>query len=1011
MSVDLFVSYARKDDRPAASGESGWIMAFVSALQTEHRRYSTVDLSMFVDHDAVQLAEDWDLRIRGSLRASSLMLAFISPSYFASAWCELEWEQYVQQESERALSGEGVLPLYLLSVPGLEAGLVENGSAWSNDLARRQWHDLRASRLQGLVAFDAAPLQRSIELLDQQIALLLERARRALGARGNVDRSNANFVGRRKELRRLRSLLTADTAPGSIVAVHGLGGLGKTTLVTQYAHQFAGEYPGGRWVVRCERQHDLAAALLQLASPLAIEFTDSERRDPERAFGRLMTELERRTFAVGPAPKLGPACLLVLDNVDDPALLAPTQVDRLPKKPWLHLLVTSRLGKDALYAGEADRAFVAIDELPDTDAVLLIEGHQPAQQFASAAERRAARTIVRRLGGFALVVEAVAVFLGLNPDVSCAAFSERLAAEGLDAPESLAADAGVANLMRHREKQLSVVFAPLRAQLSEPEQFVLDAASVLPPDCIALPWLQSWAAARYPQLLAAKPGYAAPWPQLLRRLLGRRLLVATDDAAPDGSPRTARMHRLLQEWNAGRDGFPRAALMADVQNTARTRLEALNTGWSVPAARWELEPLAAAAAQRLAANDPGASAFAVRVVYLLQQSARFAQAEGLLRDALVLEQGASSGTSSPGLALVKGSLGGLLMATARYAEAEPLLRDVLAADEAALGGADPKLATDCNNLAALLMVTARFEEATELYLRALTAYEQAYGPDSIESTATLNNAGQLLQSQNRVDEAEAIMRRAVAIQAKHLAADDPRRAVALLNLGRLLYFTRQIDEAEPLVRHAIALEEAAYGAEHHGLATNLMYLADILVARGQPDAAVPMLQRALPLHEAAYGNDHPETARLCVSLGKVLLDQQDFEAAEGYARRALAINEERHGSDHPNTLQAVRLLMSVLIETERLEEALPLAQSNLKGCLQFTADNGRPHPDLHAAFSTYSGLLRRQGVDEAVLAPHLTEVFAEFGITLSSGETQKPRRAGRKKPVAATKASRKTTRK
>ncbi len=1011
MSVDLFVSYARKDDRPASSGEGGWITAFVNALQAEHRRFSTADLSMFVDHDAVQLAEDWDLRIRASLRASSLMLAFVSPKYFASAWCEREWEQYVQQESERALAGEGVLPLYLVSVAGLETGSVQQGSAWANDLARRQWQDLRESRLQGLVAFDGAALQRSIELLDQQIALLLERARRALGAQGNVDRSNANFVGRRKELRRLRSLLTADGAPGSIVAVHGLGGLGKTTLVTQYAHQFAGEYPGGRWVVRCERQRDLAAALLQLASPLAIEFTDAERRDPELAFGRLMGELERRTFAGGPAPKLGPACLLVLDNVDDPALLAPTQVDRLPKKPWLHLVVTTRLGKHTLYAGEADRAFLAIDELPDTDAVLLIERHQPAQRFANTAERRAAQAIVRRLGGFVLAVEAVAVYLGLNPDVSCAAFSQRLAAEGPEAPENLAADAEVANLMRHREKQLSLVFAPLRAQLGEPEQFVLDAASVLPPDCIALPWLQAWAAARYPQFFAAQPGYAAPWPQLLRRLLGRRLLVATDDAAPDGSPRTARIHRLLQEWNAGRHGFPRAALMAHVQNTAQTRLEALSAGWSDPAARWELEPLAAIAAQRLAANDPSASAFAVRVAQLLQQSARFAQAEGLLRDALALERAASSATASAGLTMVQGSLGGLLMATARYAEAEPLLRDVLAADEAALGGADPKLATDCNNLAALLMVTARFEEATELYLRTLSVYEQAYGPDSIESTATLNNAGQLLQGQNRVDEAEAIMRRAVAIQAKHFAADDPRRAVALLNLGRLLYFTGQLDEAEPLVRQAIGLEEAAFGTEHHGLATNLMYLADILVARGQPDAAVPMLQRALALHEAAYGNDHPETARLCVSLGTVLLDQQNFEAAEGYARRALAINEDCHGSDHPNTLQAVRLLMSVLIESDRVEEALPLAQRNLKGCLQFTADNGQPHPDLHAAFSTYSGLLRRLGVDEGVLAPHLTELFAEFGITLSSGQTQKPRRAVRKKPVASTKASRKATRK
>jgi hypothetical protein len=53
-----------------------------------------------------------------------------------------------------------------------------------------------------------------------------------------------------------------------------------------------------------------------------------------------------------------------------------------------------------------------VDELPEADALALIESYQTGGKFRDAAERGAAEEIVRLLGRFTLAVEAAAVFLG-----------------------------------------------------------------------------------------------------------------------------------------------------------------------------------------------------------------------------------------------------------------------------------------------------------------------------------------------------------------------------------------------------------------------------------------------------------------------------------------------------------------------------------------------------------------------------------------------------------------------
>jgi hypothetical protein len=87
----------------------------------------------------------------------------------------------------------------------------------------------------------------------------------------NLPARNPRFIGRGQDLERLHAGLLAGSAAGvvPVQAVHGLGGIGKTTLVLEYAHRFAGDYDV-TWWVPAEQPTTAVAALARLASRLGV---------------------------------------------------------------------------------------------------------------------------------------------------------------------------------------------------------------------------------------------------------------------------------------------------------------------------------------------------------------------------------------------------------------------------------------------------------------------------------------------------------------------------------------------------------------------------------------------------------------------------------------------------------------------------------------------------------------------------------------------------------------------
>src|SRR5262249_35919293 len=100
-------------------------------------------------------------------------------------------------------------------------------------------------------------------------------------------RPNPNFTGRFEALELLQSSLRTGTH-AAVTAVAGMGGIGKTTLASEYCHRFGGHYEGVWWI-RAEHEGLILADLQGLGKILGVVSSENVEADARAALDYLST--------------------------------------------------------------------------------------------------------------------------------------------------------------------------------------------------------------------------------------------------------------------------------------------------------------------------------------------------------------------------------------------------------------------------------------------------------------------------------------------------------------------------------------------------------------------------------------------------------------------------------------------------------------------------------------------------------------------------------------------------
>lgn len=343
---------------------------------------------------------------------------------------------------------------------------------------------------------------------------------------------------------------------------------------------------------------------------------------------------------------------------------------------------------------------------------------------------------------------------------------------------------------------------------------------------------------------------------------------------------------------------------------------------------------------------------------------KYEQTERLLQRVLVLEE-QELGASHPRIAATLHVLGMVYWSQGKYEQAEQLHLQAMHVQEQTTEPSTPQMAEALHSLGVLYYSQGKYEQAEALHQRALGIREELLGSMHPETASSLNALGLLYYSQGKYDQAEPLLRRALAVREEQLGVEHPDIGASLNNLAALYWSQRKYEQAEPLYQRALLVHEEQVGPEHPDTAASLNNLANLYRSQGKDEQAEVLHQRALAIREAQLGPEHPDTALSLNNLAVLYRSQGKYVQAEPLFVRALMIREQQLGPEHPDTAKSLHGLALLRQAQGSYTEARSLFERVLRIRTQVL---GSEHPQTQEASTDLDALLRVMGVPEHVTA-------------------------------------------
>ncbi|MFB9474543.1 BTAD domain-containing putative transcriptional regulator [Nonomuraea salmonea] len=264
------------------------------------------------------------------------------------------------------------------------------------------------------------------------------------------------FTGRERELRALTAALDDAARDGTSMAafaIEGAGGIGKTWLALQWAHEQAGRFPDGQLYVNLQGFSPGA----QPTSPVAAVrgFLDALGVDPSAVPKDFDAQAALYRSLVA-----GRRMLVVLDNAATSGQVVPL----LPGSPTCTVVITSRNKLTGLIAAHGARPII-LDVLGEAEAHELLTRRLGADRLA--AEPEVVRDLLRYCCGLPLALGIVAARILTHPGLPLSVFAEELRDHStrLDALDTGEADTDVRAVLSWSKHGLSADAAELLALL------------------------------------------------------------------------------------------------------------------------------------------------------------------------------------------------------------------------------------------------------------------------------------------------------------------------------------------------------------------------------------------------------------------------------------------------------------------------------------------------------------------------------------------------------------------
>lgn len=725
----------------------------------------------------------------------------------------------------------------------------------------------------------------------------------------NVPPRDLNFTGREIQIVELHNLLMG--ANRTQVAIHGLGGIGKTSLATEYAHRYFDGY-AGVWWAEAERRTLLIGSLAGLA--MQIDPTLTRESDQEKVAKAGLARLSRSSTPY----------LLIFDNVE-----APDAIRDLVPATGARLIITTRWMD---WAGQA--AELKLNVL-DPNAAAHFLRMRAGRDDVSGAEKLGAA-----LGHLPLALDHAGAYCRLAGS-SFDDYRERIDARITRAPKGAAYPASI-------EATLSLAIEKASAEHVETE---------------ALLGLIAWLAPeRIP--LDLVPSRIAEGEALAEALMALSAVSLVEHATLDDGAPAINVHPLVQA--ATRARLEAAQKRANsIEYVASSLSELFPKEASGNPKLWprcaELLPHVLA----LRTHKPEESGLKIeRLVDLFAAAGdylggrlAYAESEELLRQVVRLTKDHFVQTDTRIASHVR-KLASLLIKIDKFAEAETLLRQARETVDRFHGPLHDEFFQLQWSLVPLLLRRGS-EDAESLARQHFEVVKRTPNFTKLQISSCRTLLATVCTRKDKLQEAEDLFRQETELEGdkrnglQNLATcmfvagrdsdserlfretaqafeTEPKSEVtsgvlySLHMLGTISWHHGRYVEAEQYYRDADKKCRQSFSHDHSERIRSVGSLARFYRDVGRFTDAEPLFREMIEIEEATFGVDHPEVAGSFLQLAGMLDEAGRYTEAEQFFRRSLTIRETAHGINHPLTFVSLTSLSGFLYRIFRPTDAVHL---------------------------------------------------------------------------------------
>ncbi|KAF7507656.1 hypothetical protein GJ744_010209 [Endocarpon pusillum] len=259
-------------------------------------------------------------------------------------------------------------------------------------------------------------------------------------------------------------------------------------------------------------------------------------------------------------------------------------------------------------------------------------------------------------------------------------------------------------------------------------------------------------------------------------------------------------------------------------------------------------------------------------------------------------------------AVILHNAGSYARAKGNYITAERLLRKAIEAKEEVLGMEEPSALVSVDMLGLVLHDQGKYLETEELAMRLVEIQKRVLGPEHPDTLTSMNKLALTYRDQGRLKEAEELAMQVIEIQKRVLG---PKHPDTLTSMNKLVLTYRdhgRLKEAEELAMQVIEIRKRVLGPEHPHTLSSMNSLAWTYQDQGRLKEAEELAMQVMEIRKRVLGPEHPGTLISMNNLAWIWRSQGRAREAVELMAECVQLQKHMMGEGHPDTVSSAETL-------------------------------------------------------------------------------------------------------